>query len=134
MKYLALLVLFFSSCYSQKKVEYYKYGYDGIEMFYKGKDSTVVYTQHKAKATIRTEVAHKVLNLYLVGKLKNGTRVVELPNAIVTGRVKIERKDRLIVINYFYERVEWCDQELIEIPLSVKNVKPKRKIRTNKSR
>jgi hypothetical protein len=104
MKYVVLLILFFSTCYSQK-IEYYKYGYEGIEMFGKVKDSTIIYTQHKAKATIRIAVATKITNLYLGKKLKNGNLVVELPNAIVSGRIKIQRKGKLVVINYFYERV-----------------------------
>jgi hypothetical protein len=133
MKYPVLLILFFSTCYSQK-IEYYKYGYEGIEMFGKVKDSTIIYTQHKAKATIRIAVATKITNLYLGKKLKNGNLVVELPNAIVSGRIKIQRKKKLIVINYFYERVEWCDKDLIEIPLSVKNGKSKHKIPPNKGR
>lgn len=135
MKKILLLFLFVSTlCYSQKKVEYYKYGYEGIEMFGKVGDTTVIYTQHKAKGTIRIDVAKKVVNLYLDRKLKDGNLVVELPNAIVSGRIKMERKGKLVVINYFYERVEWCDQELIEIPLSVKNEKSNNKIHPNKSR
>jgi hypothetical protein len=132
-KFIVTLILFSSLCYSQK-IEYYKYGYEGIEMFGKVKDSTIIYTQHKAKTTIRIAVATKITNLYLGKKLKNGNLVVELPNAIVSGRIKIQRKKKLIVINYFYERVEWCDKDLIEIPLSVKNGKSKYKIPPNKGR
>ena len=135
MKRILLLVLLVSTfCYSQKKVEYYKYGYEGIEMLGKVGDTTVIYTQHKAKGTIRIDVAKKVVNLYLSKKLKDGTLVVELPIAIVTGRIKMERKDKLVVINYFYERVEWCDQELIEIPLVIKDEKSKHKVRASNSR
>jgi hypothetical protein len=135
MKRILLLVLLVSTfCYSQKKVEYYKYGYEGIEMLGKVGDTTVIYTQHKAKGTIRIDVANKVVNLYLSKKLKDGTLVVELPIAIVTGRIKMERKDKLVVINYFYERVEWCDQELIEIPLVIKDEKSKHKVRASNSR
>ena len=115
MKYLIVLFLLSTVCYSQN-VEYYNYGYEGIEMYHKGKDSMVVYTQHMAKATIRSEVALKVINLYLTRKIKNGELVVELPNAIVTGRIFLERREKLVVINYYYERVEWCDKNLIEIP------------------
>jgi hypothetical protein len=125
-----ILLLFLSVstfCYSQN-VEYYKYGYEGIEMFGKVKDSTVIYTQHKAKGTIRTDVAKRIVNLYLDRKLKDGNLVVELPIAIVSGRIKIERKGKLVVINYFYERVEWCDKDLIEIPLETKDAKTKHKI------
>jgi hypothetical protein len=128
MRKILLLFLFVSTfCYSQN-VEYYKYGYEGIEMFGKVKDSTVIYTQHKAKGTIRTDVAKRIVNLYLDRKLKDGNLVVELPIAIVSGRIKIERKGKLVVINYFYERVEWCDKDLIEIPLETKDAKTKHKI------
>jgi hypothetical protein len=128
MRKILLLFLFVSTfCYSQN-VEYYKYGYEGIEMFGKVGDTTVIYTQHKAKGTIRTDVAKKIVNLYLDRKLKDGNLVVELPIAIVSGRIKIERKGKLVVINYFYERVEWCDKDLIEIPLEVKDAKTKHKI------
>ena len=128
MRKILLLFLFVSTfCYSQN-VEYYKYGYEGIEMFGKVGDTTVIYTQHKAKGTIRIDVAKKVVNLYLDRKLKDGNLVVELPIAIVSGRIKIERKGKLVVINYFYERVEWCDKDLIEIPLETKDAKTKHKI------
>lgn len=119
MRKIILFLLISASCYSQK-VEYYKYGYEGIELFGKVKDTTVIYTQHKAKGTIRTDVAKKVVNLYLDKKLKDGSLIIELPTSIVTGRIKIERKGKLIVINYFYEMVEWCDKDLIEIPLNLK--------------
>jgi hypothetical protein len=128
MRKILLLFLFVSTfCYSQN-VEYYKYGYEGIEMFGKVGDTTVIYTQHKAKGTIRTDVAKRIVNLYLDRKLKDGNLVVELPIAIVSGRIKIERKGKLVVINYFYERVEWCDKDLIEIPLEAKDAKTKHKI------
>jgi len=131
MKFIVLLILFSSLCYSQK-IEYYKYGYEGIELFGKVKDTTIIYTQHKAKGTIRIDVAKKVVNLYLDKKLKDGNLVVELPVAIVSGRIKIERKGKLVVINYFYEKVEWCDKDLIEIPEKLKETKTKSNVRANK--
>jgi hypothetical protein len=129
MKYLVPFIIFSSLCYPQK-TEYYRYGYEGIEMFAKFKDSTIIYTQHLAKATIRKDVALVVLNLYPKRKLNNGHLVVELPNAIVTGEIKIERAEKLVVINYYYEKVEWCDKNLIEIPEELK--KSKIDVHTNK--
>ena len=117
MKKTSILLLFWfitAFVYSQQKVEYYNYGYDGIESIsnVRGSDSMVVYSNYKSRPLIRTEVCDSVLRNYR--KLKNGTYIVNIKNAKVIGRLEIVRKHNLVSINYYYDRVEYSNG-LIEI-------------------
>ena len=115
MKKISLLFLLITSfVYSQHKVEYYNYGYDGMESIsrVKGSDSMVVYSNYKSRPLIRREVCDSVLKNYK--KLKNGTYIVNIKNTKVIGRLEIVRKHNLVSISYYYERVEYSNG-LIEI-------------------
>lgn len=117
MRKTSILLLFWfitAFVYSQQKVEYYNYGYDGIESIsnVRGSDSMVVYSNYKSRPLIRTEVCDSVLRNYR--KLKNGTYIVNIKNAKVIGRLEIVRKHNLVSINYYYDRVEYSNG-LIEI-------------------
>ena len=110
-----LLFLFITTfVYSQKKVEYYNHGYDGMESIsnVRGSDSMVVYSNYKSRPLIRREVCDTVLRNYR--KLKNGPYIVNIKDAKVIGRLEIVRKHNLVSIKYFYERVEYSNG-LIEI-------------------
>jgi hypothetical protein len=110
-----LLFLFITTfVYSQKKIEYYNHGYDGMESInrVKGSDSMVVYSNYKSRPLIRREVCDSVLRNYK--KLKNGPYIVNIKTAKVIGRLEIVRKHNLVSIKYFYERVEYSNG-LIEI-------------------
>lgn len=100
--------------YSQQKVVYYNYGYgyDGMEKIGKVADSTLVYSNFQARPEIRAEVADSVLSKYK--KLKEGPLVINVKSAKVIGVLKIIRQERLILINYYYERIEYTNG-LIEI-------------------
>ena len=117
MKKTSILLLFWfitAFVYSQKKVEYYNHGYDGMESIsnVRGSDSMVIYSNYKSRPLIRREVCDSVLRNYR--KLKNGPYLVNIKDAKVTGRLEIVRKHNLVSIKYFYERVEYSDG-LIEI-------------------
>ena len=126
MKKISLLFLLVTTfVYSQQKVEYYNYGYDGMESIsrVKGSDSMVVYSNYKSRPLIRREVCDSILKNYK--KLKNGSYIVCIKEAKVIGRLEIIRKDNLVSINYYYERVEYSNG-LIEVYKSPV-IKPKKK-------
>lgn len=115
MKKISLLFLLITTfVYSQKKVEYYNYGYDGMESIgnVRGSDSMLIYSNYKSRPLIRREVCDSVLKNYK--KLKNGTYIVNIKNTKVIGRLEIVRKHNLVSISYYYERVEYSNG-LIEI-------------------
>ena len=117
MKKTSILLLFWfitAFVYSQKKVEYYNNGYDGMESVsnVRGSDSMVIYSNYKSRPLIRREVCDTILRNYR--KLKNGPYIVNIKDAKVIGRLEIVRKHNLVSIKYFYERVEYSNG-LIEI-------------------
>lgn len=120
-----LFLLVTTFVYSQQRIEYYNYGYDGMESIsrVKGSDSMVVYSNYKSRPLIRREVCDSILKNYK--KLKNGPYITNIVNAKVIGRLEITRIDNLVSIKYFYERIEYSDG-LIEI-YKKPVVKPKKK-------
>ncbi len=128
MKTIKILFLFITTfVYSQQKIEYYKYGYDGMESIsrVRGSDSMVVYSNYKSRPLIRREVCDTILKNYK--KLKNGPYIVVIKGAKVFGRLKIDRKHNLVSIKYYYEKVNYGDT-LIEV---YKNpaIKPCKKVK-----
>lgn len=128
MKKISILLFFWfltAFVYSQQKVEYYSYGYDGMESVsnVRGSDSMVIYSNYKSRPLIRREVCDSVLKNYR--KLKNGPYITYITNAKVIGKLELVREHNLVSIKYFYERVEYLDG-LIEIYKSPV-IKPKKK-------
>jgi hypothetical protein len=106
MKTIKILLLFITTfVYSQQKVQYYNYGYDGMESIsnVRGSDTMVVYSNYKSRPLIRREVCDTILKNYK--KLKNGPYIVNIKSAKVFGRLRIDRKHNLVSIKYFYERI-----------------------------
>ena len=106
MKIIKILLLFLATfVYSQQKVQYYNYGYDGMESIsnVRGSDTMVVYSNYKSRPLIRREVCDTILKNYK--KLKNGPYIVNIKSAKVFGRLRIDRKHNLVSIKYFYERI-----------------------------
>jgi hypothetical protein len=124
MKIIKILFLFITTfVYSQQKVVYYNYGYgyDGMEKMAKVKDSTLVYSNFNARPEIRAEVADSILIKYR--NLKEGVLVVKIKSAKIIGTLKIIKRERLILVNYYYERIEYLNG-LVEIYKSpIKKVK-----------
>ena len=107
--------------YSQQRIEYYNYGYDGMEKIGRLKDSTLVYSNFKARPLIRVEVCDSILKNYK--KLKSGNLIVKIKSAKVFGRLELLREHNLISINYYYNKVEYSNG-LVEIYKSpIKKVK-----------
>ena len=107
-----LFLLMTTFVYSQQKIEYYNYGYDGMEKIGRVSDSMVVYSNYKSRPLIREEVCDSILDNYR--KLKNGSLVIKIKSATVFGRLEIIRKHKLIAVNYYYERIEYVNG-LVEI-------------------
>jgi hypothetical protein len=106
MKIIKILLLFITSfVYSQQRIEYYNHGYDGMESVsrVRGSDSMVVYSNYRARPLIRREVCDSILKKYRY--LKNGSYNVVIKDAKVFGRLEIVRKDNLVSIKYFYDRI-----------------------------
>lgn len=107
-----LFLLMTTFVYSQQKIEYYNYGYDGMEKIGRVSDSMLVYSNYKSRPLIREEVCDSILDNYR--KLKNGSLVIKIKSATVFGRLEIIRKHKLIAVNYYYEKVEYTNG-LVEI-------------------
>lgn len=114
-----------------QKVEYYKYGYEGIEKFGKWNDSTVIYSHHKAKPTIRREVCDSVLIRYIKNKPLPSKLVVKIKKATVYGTFKINRKDSLVHLEFYYEKIVWKDS-IVEKPIQI--IKKKKKVASVKTK
>jgi hypothetical protein len=128
MKIIKILFLFLATfVYSQQKVQYYNYGYDGMESIsnVRGSDTMVVYSNYRSRPLIRREVCDTILKNYK--KLKNGPYIVNIKSAKVFGRLQIDRKHNLVSIKYYYEKVKYGDT-LIEIYKNP-SIKPCKKIK-----
>ena len=115
MKKISILFLLLTTfVYSQQKVVYYNYGYgyDGMEKIGRVADSTLVYSNFQARPEIRAEVADSVLSKYR--KLKEGLLIIKFKSGKVIGRLKLIKEERLILVNYYYDRIEYTTG-LIEI-------------------
>jgi hypothetical protein len=115
MKIIKIKFLFLTTfVYSQQKIEYYNYGYDGMESIgiVRGSDSTIIYSNYKSRPLIRSEVCDSILKKYRF--LKNGPYIVNIRGARVFGRLEIDRKHNLVSVKYYYEKVNYGDT-LIEI-------------------
>jgi hypothetical protein len=129
MKKISILFLLMTTfVYAQQKVVYYNYGYgyDGMEKIGKVGDSTLVYSNFQARPEIRAEVGDSVLIKYR--KLKQGPLVIKIKTGKVIGRLKLIRKEGLILVNYYYDRVEYTNG-LVEIYKKPKKKTKKRVMR-----
>ena len=116
-----LLLLMTTFVYSQQKIEYYNYGYEGIEKIGKIKDSTLVYSNFFAKAEIRAEVADSILKKYR--KLKSGNYQVNIKSAKVFGRLELIRTKDLINVNFYYSKTEYNNGLISIYKQPIKKVK-----------
>lgn len=104
-----LILIFFTTLSFGQKVEYYNYGYEGMERYGKWNDSTLIYSNYKAKPTIRLEVCDSIIKRYLLKKPLPKDLVLRIKNATVFGKFQLTRKDKLIHLEFFYEKVVWND-------------------------
>lgn len=107
-----------------QKVVYYKNGYEGIERFGKWKDSTLIYSNHKARPTIRLEVCDTIIKRYIYNKPLPSKLVLKIKKATVYGDLITTKKNKAIHLEFYYEKVVWNDS-ITEI--SIPKVAPKKK-------
>jgi hypothetical protein len=118
-----IIFLLFSTLAFGQKTETYTRGYEGIEGMGKVGDSTLIYSNHKAKGTIRHEVCDTIVRRYLNKKIPSKKLVLNIKKAKVTGTLKVIRKDKLILLDFHYEMVEWKDSITEKVVPIIKNKK-----------
>lgn len=92
-----------------QRVEYYEYGYGGIEKGITRGDTTYLFCDSLSKAQIRYEVMDSIEKLYKTKRLKIGYLKVKIRDAEVYGKLRIRRKNHLVVFNYTYDKVVYSD-------------------------
>jgi len=96
-------------------IESYSFGQNGMELIAKSKKSIVIVSTFNAKMTIREEIARKIYNLYTTNQLEDNKKyTIAGDQANVTGNCIIRKKNNLVAIEFYYEKVEWYSG-LIEI-------------------
>ena len=97
-----------------QKVEYYHYGYGGIEKGIMKKDSTVLFCDSLARPLIMFEVMDSLVGKYKHSKIIQGPMTIDIQSAKVIGSIRIRKKLALTVIIYTYDKVIYSNG-LIEI-------------------
>jgi hypothetical protein len=111
---LMLLLLMPIVCLSQK-TEYYSYGNEGIEGFYRKNDSVIIFSNSKARPFVKDAVIDTLIKRYQRGKIKSGEITIQLNDAKVFGFIEIiNGKEKSKSINIIYQKVEYKNG-LIEI-------------------
>ena len=106
--YLMLFVTHFTFSQENKKIETYNFGHNSMELVAHSKKGTVIVSTFNSKMTIRQDIASKVYDLFLNDKLINNSKITIVGNdANVTGKCIIRKKNNLIVVDFYYETVEW---------------------------
>lgn len=104
---LLLLVTTFSFC-QKGTISKYKYGQNGIELVVKSKSETVVVSTFNSKKEIKNTIAEKVYDSYYENHFKNNEKLtIEIDSAKVIGSCKLQKKGKLTVLNFYYEKIEW---------------------------
>lgn len=107
-KFILLLLISYISCHSQNSESIYSYGHNGMELVYVKNGETIIINTFDAKISIRENIAEKLLELYNNNALITNTTITVSGNeADVTGKLVIEKKEKLSSINFYFEKVEW---------------------------
>jgi hypothetical protein len=111
----SLLLLLLPIISLSQNVEYYSYGYEGIERIYKKKDSVILFSNSRARPYIKDAVIDTIMKRYQLGKIKSGEIIIQTNDAKVFGIIEITKgKDKSKLVNIIYEKVEY-KTGLIEI-------------------
>lgn len=96
------------TCYSQEETSTYAYGHNGIELIAKNKTKTIIISTFNSKPTIKEDIAQKVFERYLNDNLSTRETIqIETDTAKVTGYCKIQTKNNLTALDFYYEKVIW---------------------------
>jgi hypothetical protein len=103
-----LIISQFSFSQENKKVETYNFGHNGMEFVARSSKGTVIISTFNSKMTIREDIASIVYDLYMANKLETDKTVtINGCEANVTGKCIIRKKDKLTVVDFYYEIIEW---------------------------
>ena len=94
-----------------KKIEFYKNGQNGIEIISKSKKGiTIIISTYNAKLNIKNEVAQKFLEYYNKNNnISDSIIKLKVKDALVIGKCKLAKKDKVTNAGFYYQRVEWKD-------------------------
>ena len=94
-----------------KKIEFYKNGQNGIEIISKSKKGiTIIISTYNAKLNIKNEVAQKFLEYYIKNNnISDSIIKLKVKDALVIGKCKLAKKDKVTNAGFYYQRVEWKD-------------------------
>ncbi len=92
-----------------KKIEFYKNGQNGIEIISKSKKGiTIIISTYNAKLKIKNEVAQKFLEYYNKNNnISDSIIKLKVKDALVIGKCKLAKKDKVTNAGFYYQRVEW---------------------------
>jgi len=115
-----IALIFLCVCYASlaqktEKVEYYNFGHNGMEFVARSGEDTIIISTFNSKMTIREEIAKKLYRMYKDNKLTTDTIItIDGIEANVTGKCIIRKKNKLTLVDFYYESVLW-DSGLKEI-------------------
>ena len=111
MKKFIILLLFAAQLVSSQEkqiVSTYHFGHNGMEFIAQSKKGMVIST-FNSKMGIREDIASKVYAMYLEDKIETNKKITINGNqADVTGKCFIRKRDDLVVVDFYYETIEWC--------------------------
>ncbi len=112
MKKFIILLLFAAQLVSSQEkqiVSTYHFGHNGMEFIAQSKKGMVIISTFNSKMGIREDIASKVYAMYLEDKIETNKKITINGNqADVTGKCFIRKRDDLVVVDFYYETIEWC--------------------------
>ena len=110
-KFIVILLFAAQLVSSQERqiVSTYHFGHNGMEFIAQSKKGMVIVSTFNSKMGIREDIASKVYAMYLDNKIESNKKItVNGDHADVTGKCVIRKRDGLVVVDFYYEIIEWC--------------------------
>ena len=109
-----LLILLLPIFAIGQNIEYYHFGYGGIERGLMRGNSTVIFCDSLARPLIMSEVMDTLVAKYKRNEIILGFFCIDIKSAKIIGSIRIREKKTLKVIIYTYDKVIHSNR-LIEI-------------------
>lgn len=110
MKNLLLLIFLATSfAFSQNNnTTNYKFGHNGIELIVKTENNTIIVSTFNSKKEIKEDIADKVYKYYIKNNPSSIENItIEGIQAKVSGKFELLIKGKTILLNFYYEKIEW---------------------------
>ena len=106
---IVLLLLASQLIFSQKKsATTYQYGYNGMELIVQSKKETIIVSTFHSKLAIKDDIAIKVYEMYATNSFIDGDSIsIKGNQAEVSGKIKIRKKGNLILVDFYYDEIQW---------------------------